>query len=46
MKTVNLTVPIKPDSDQNDVIKFLAAKLYESGRLTLSQAAQMAGMRP
>ncbi len=31
--------------DQNDVVKFLAAKLYESGRLTLAQAANMVGMR-
>jgi predicted HTH domain antitoxin len=45
MKTLNLTVPIKSGVDQNDVVKFLAAKLYESGRLTVTQAAHMVGMR-
>ncbi len=45
MKTLNLKVPIKSGADQNDVVKFLAAKLYESGRLTLGQAADMIGMR-
>jgi len=45
MKTVDLKIPVASESDQSDVIKFLAAKLYESGRLTLSQAANMIGMR-
>ena len=45
MKTLNLKVPIKSGADQSDVVKFLAAKLYESGRLTLGQAAAMIGMR-
>ena len=45
MKTVDLKIPVKSGMDQNDVVKFLAAKLYESGRLTLAQAANMVGMR-
>ena len=45
MRTLDLKVPIKPGADKNDVVKFLAAKLYESGRLTLGQAAEMIGMR-
>ena len=45
MKTLHLEIPVKSDIDQNDVINFLAAKLYESGRLTLAQAANMIGMQ-
>ena len=45
MKTLNLKIPLKSGTDQSDVIRFLAAKLYESGRLTLGQAADMIGMR-
>lgn len=45
MKTINLNIPDKANLDPSDVAKFLAAKLYESGKLTLGQAAQMVGMR-
>lgn len=45
MKTLNLKIPVGPDVNERDVMEFLAAKLYESGRLTLGQAAEMAGMR-
>jgi predicted HTH domain antitoxin len=45
MKMLNIKVPVVSETDQGDVAKFLAAKLYESGRLTLAQAADMIGMR-
>jgi len=45
MKVVEIKIPLGADGDKNDVVKFLAAKLYESGRLTLGQAADMIGMR-
>ena len=44
MKTVNLTIPLKASIDQREVVQFLAAKLYESGRLTLGQAAELTGL--
>jgi predicted HTH domain antitoxin len=45
MKPLNLNLPDKANLDPKDVARFLAAKLYESGKLTLAQAAQMVGMR-
>ncbi len=45
MRPLNLQIPDKANLDPKDVARFLAAKLYESGRLTLAQAAQMVGMR-
>jgi predicted HTH domain antitoxin len=40
---MTLTIPDKVQLAPNDTIKFLAAKLYEAGKLTLGQAAEMAG---
>jgi predicted HTH domain antitoxin len=45
MKTLHLNIPDQANLDVSEVSRFLAAKLYESGKLTLSQAAQMVGMR-
>jgi predicted HTH domain antitoxin len=45
MKLQELEIPDKAGLDPKDVARFLAAKLYESGRLTLAQAAQMVSMR-
>lgn len=44
MTTLTIEVPASLERDREDTIRFLAAKLYESGKLTLGQAAQMAGM--
>jgi predicted HTH domain antitoxin len=44
MSTITLQVPEKIELDARDTIKFLAAKLYESGRLSLGQAAEIAGL--
>lgn len=45
MTTLTLRVPDSLLEYQSDTIRFIAAKLYESGKLTLGQAAEMAGMK-
>jgi len=45
MTTLTLEVPASLEHAREDTLRFLAAKLYESGRLTLGQAAQIAGMK-
>ncbi|WP_285060209.1 UPF0175 family protein [Pedobacter ginsengisoli] len=42
MTTITLEVPDSLAEYQNDTIRFVAAKLYESGKLSLGQAADMA----
>lgn len=44
MTTITLQVPDNLAEYQNDTIRFIAAKLYESGKLSLGQAADMAGL--
>jgi len=44
MQTITIHVPDKTELDPRDTVKFLAAKLYEAGKLTLGQAAGLAGM--
>lgn len=45
MTTLTLEVPVSLERNREDTVRFLAAKLYESGKLTLGQAAQVAGMK-
>ncbi|HWW43141.1 UPF0175 family protein [Pedobacter sp.] len=42
MTTIMLEVPDSLAEYQNDTVRFIAAKLYESGKLSLGQAADMA----
>jgi predicted HTH domain antitoxin len=44
MTTMTLTVPSFLEENHNDTVRFLAAKLYESGKVSLGQAAEMAGL--
>jgi len=44
MNTIVLNVPDKLDLDAKETSRFLAAKLYETGRLSLGQAAEVAGL--
>jgi len=44
MKTITLNVPDKMELEPKETVKFLAAKLYETGRLSLGQAAELAGL--
>lgn len=41
MKTIKLEIP--EVLDEKDVVSFLAVKLYESHKLSLGQAAKLAG---
>ncbi len=43
MRTITLNIPDRVELDTKDTIRFLAAKLYESGKLSLGQAAEIAG---
>jgi predicted HTH domain antitoxin len=42
MTTITLEVPDSLAEYPNDTVRFIAAKLYESGKLSLGQAADMA----
>jgi predicted HTH domain antitoxin len=44
MKSLILNVPEDLDFDSKEMTIFLAAKLYEDGKLSLSKAAETAGM--
>ena len=44
MTTITLQVPDSLGEYQNDTIRFIAAKLYESGKLSLGQAADIANL--
>lgn len=44
MKTMTLNIPDGLELDEKQTVRFLAAKLYESGKLTLGQAADLAGL--
>jgi predicted HTH domain antitoxin len=43
MNTLVLNIPDRIDLDAKETSRFLAAKLYEAGKLTLGQAAELAG---
>lgn len=45
MTTMTLQVPEVLEKEHDETVRFLAAKLYEAGKLRLSQAAEMCGMR-
>ena len=44
MKTMIFNIPDSVELDEKQTTRFLAAKLYESGKLTLGQAADLAGL--
>lgn len=44
MKTMILNIPDSVELDERQTARFLAAKLYESGKLSLGQAADLAGL--
>jgi predicted HTH domain antitoxin len=44
MKHLTLTVPEHLNLNENDTKRFLAAKMYETGKLSLGQAAELAGL--
>jgi predicted HTH domain antitoxin len=44
MSTIVLNLPEKANLDSKETKTFLASKLYEAGRLSLGQAAHVAGL--
>jgi predicted HTH domain antitoxin len=44
MKHLTLNIPDHLDLDERETKRFLAAKMYEIGRLSLGQAAELAGL--
>lgn len=44
MRTVTFKIPDTLDMDSSDVAMLVAARLYEQGKLSLGQAAEVAGL--
>lgn len=44
MTTITLQVPDTLAQYEKDTVRFIAAKLYESGKLSLGEAAEMVGL--
>jgi len=44
MRTLVLNIPDTVDFDDKDVLRTIASRLYEKGKLTLGQAAEMTGL--
>ena len=44
MKTATLHVPESLDMDDKEIAMLLASKLYEDGKLSLGQAAELVGL--
>ncbi len=44
MKYMTFTVPGNLNLNEKDTKRFLAAKMYESGKLSLGQASELAGL--
>lgn len=44
MRTITLTLPDSLDLDNKDLAMLVAARLYEQGKLSLGQAAEVAGL--
>jgi predicted HTH domain antitoxin len=44
MRTVNFKVPDTIDLEDKEIIMILASSLYQKGKLSLGQAAELAGL--
>ena len=44
MKSLTLNIPDSLDIDDKELSMMLASKLYEQGKLSLSQSAELAGL--
>ena len=44
MKTVTLNIPDTVDINNEEIAMLIASKLYEQGRLSIGQAAEVAGL--
>ena len=45
MTTMTINVPEKLEKEHDETVRLIAAKLYEAQKLSLSQAAEMCGMK-
>ena len=45
MTTITLKVPDALEKEHDETVRLIAAKLYEAGKLSLGQAAEMCGMK-
>ena len=43
MKTLTVKIPSTVELDESELLLMLASKLYEKGKLSLGQAAELAG---
>ena len=43
MKTISINIPEMSDLDSKELTMMVASQLYESGKLSLGQAAEVAG---
>ena len=44
MKTLTLTIPDSLDLTNRELVMLVASRLYEQGKLSLEQAAELAGL--
>ena len=44
MKTLTVNIPDNLDLDNRELVMLLASRLYEQGKLSLGQAAELAGL--
>jgi predicted HTH domain antitoxin len=44
MRTLNFNIPDTVDLDDQDIAMIVASTLYENGKLSLGQAAEIAGL--
>jgi len=44
MKTLTVNIPDNLDIDNRELVMLLASRLYEQGKLSLGQAAELAGL--
>jgi predicted HTH domain antitoxin len=44
MRTIQLKIPEDLDLNDNEILMFIASKLYEERKLSAGEAAQMAGV--
>lgn len=44
MKTLTVNIPDNLDIDNRELVMLLASRLYEEGKLSLGQAAELAGL--
>lgn len=45
MTTITIQVPDALEEEHDETVRLIAAKLYEAGKLSLGQAAEMCGMK-